>query len=56
MTLASRQECPGFFGSFCFYAPLFDARDDHGGVERFQACFLFGDEHPSLANQRDSES
>src|SRR5215475_12858722 len=56
MTLTCRQEGPGFFRRFGLDTPLLEACYSHGGVERIQACFRFGDEHPNLANQRDSES
>src|SRR5439155_5905040 len=54
MTLTGRQERPGFFSRFRLHAPFLQPRYDQGGVERFRACFRFGDKHPSLANQRDS--
>jgi len=51
VTLTGRQEGPGFFGRFGLDTPVLKARYGHGGVERLQACFRFGDEHPGLANQ-----
>jgi DNA end-binding protein Ku len=46
--VAGREQGLGLFPSFGVNAPPFQARDCHGGVERFQASFFCGNGHASL--------